>query len=155
MFYFSKKTFDQLNPPIKMSGMLVWSTRWGQINSWVPPQILMSKCANHNRLATLHLEHVDCLIFLTTKMQNNNKIINPKNQRVSKCWIEWSMWAQRPFLHEHQESWKFTFTKINIIDVHAKFAFEWQPLIGINTLTWAPNITNTWRLPILTFSCTF
>jgi hypothetical protein len=29
---------------------------------------------------------------------------------------------------------KITFTKINIIDVHAKFALEWQPLIGVNTL---------------------
>ena len=28
-----------------------------------------------------------------------------------------------------------TFTKINIVVVHAKFVLEWQPLIGVNTLT--------------------
>ena len=28
--------------------------------------IIMPKCANHTRLATLHLEYVKCLIFLTT-----------------------------------------------------------------------------------------
>ena len=28
-----------------------------------------------------------------------------------------------------------TFTKISIIDVHAKFALKWQILIGVNTLT--------------------
>ena len=30
---------------------------------------------------------------------------------------------------------KLTFTKINIFDVHAKFALKWQTLIGVNTLT--------------------
>ncbi len=35
----------------EMSGKLVWSTRWEQLNSWVPPQPFMSKCANPNRLA--------------------------------------------------------------------------------------------------------
>ena len=39
-----------------MSGMLVWSTRWEQPNSWAPPTILMLECANQYRLATLHLE---------------------------------------------------------------------------------------------------
>ena len=32
-----------------------------------------------------------------------------------------------------------TFTIINIIDVYAKFAIEWQPLIGVNIMTRAPN----------------
>ena len=27
------------------------------------------------------------------------------------------------------------FRRINIVDVQAKFALEWQPLIGVNTLT--------------------
>ena len=51
----------------KMSGMLVLSTRWEQLDNWVSPQILMPKCANHNKLATLYLEYVT--IFLTTYMQ--------------------------------------------------------------------------------------
>ena len=34
-----------------MSEMLVWSTRWEQLNSWEPPQILMPKCAKLDRLA--------------------------------------------------------------------------------------------------------
>ena len=48
---------------LKVSWMLLWSTRWEQLNSWAPPQILMPKCVNHIRLATLHLECVNCLIF--------------------------------------------------------------------------------------------
>ena len=34
-----------------------------------------------------------------------------------------------------------TLTKIDIIDVYAKFALEWQPLVGVNTLICAPNTT--------------
>ena len=34
-----------------------------------------------------------------------------------------------------------TSIKIILIDVHAKFALEWQTFIGVNTLTWAPNTT--------------
>ena len=44
-----------------------------------------------------------------------------------------------------------TFTNINIVDVHAKFALEWQPLIEVNILTWAPNTTKRWSLPTMTF----
>ena len=58
-----------------MSGMLMWSTRCRQLNRWAPPQILMPKCANHNRLATLHFEYVNCPIFLTTNIQRILKII--------------------------------------------------------------------------------
>ena len=44
-----------------------------------------------------------------------------------------------------------TFTKTNIIDAHAKFALEWQPLIGVNTLTWTSNTTKNYHFPLLTF----
>jgi len=37
----------------------------------------------------------------------------------------------------------FTSTKINIIDAHAKFASEWQPLIGVNIVTGFPNTMKT------------
>ena len=53
----------------KMCGMLVWSTRWEQLYSWASPHILMPKCANNNRLTTLHLEYVNCSIFLKIYMQ--------------------------------------------------------------------------------------
>ena len=46
----------------------------------------------------------------------------------------------------------FTVTGINILDVHSKFALKWQTLIGFNTLTWAPNTTETWPIPFQTFS---
>ena len=52
-----------------MSRMLVWSIGWERLNNWAPRQILMSKCANHNQLATLHLEYANCPIFLTTHTQ--------------------------------------------------------------------------------------
>jgi len=57
--------------------------------------------------------------------------------------IEQLVRAQRPFSHEHHKNYIsiYIFTKINIIDVAAKFAMEWQPLIGVNPLTRAPNTT--------------
>ena len=53
--------------------MLVWSTRWQQINIGAPSYALMPKCANHDKLATLRLEFVNYPILLTTYIQ-----INPK-----------------------------------------------------------------------------
>ena len=35
-------------------------------------------------------------------------------------------------MHDHKEI--FHFIEISIIDVHAKFALEWQSLIGANTI---------------------
>ena len=32
----------------------------------------------------------------------------------------------------------FHIYEINIIDIHAKFVVEWQPLIEVNTNTWSP-----------------
>ena len=54
-----------------MSSLLVWSTQWEQVNNWAPPLTLMPKCANHNRLATLHLEYVDLfhVFFITYPKQ--------------------------------------------------------------------------------------
>ena len=60
-----------------------------------PPQIRAPKCANHHKLATLRLESVNYPIFQATYMQRSLKSL-----KVSKCWIEWSNWAQRPVLHE-------------------------------------------------------
>ena len=37
-------------------------------------KILMQKCADDQRLTTLHLEYVNCPIFLTTYMQRIPKI---------------------------------------------------------------------------------
>ena len=54
----------------KMSIVLVWSTRWEQLNSWASPHILMPNYANYNKPTTLHLEHVNFSIFLITCMQN-------------------------------------------------------------------------------------
>jgi hypothetical protein len=36
----------------------------------------------------------------------------------------------------------FTSTKMNIFEVHAKFAIKWQLLIKVNTSTWTPNNKN-------------
>ena len=52
-----------------MSGMHVSYIRREQLNSWAAPQILVPKCATHNKLATLQLEYIKYPIFLTTYMQ--------------------------------------------------------------------------------------
>ena len=146
MFYPPKKTFDQSKSLEKwVRGMIEWSTRWEQLNSWALPQILMPKYAIHYRLATLCLEYANCPIFLTTFVQ-----------RIPSKWKECAN-VRLNGRYEHKGHFYmnikrcFTFTKTNIIDVHAKFALEWQPLIGFDTLTWAPNTTKTWPLPAFTF----
>ena len=68
-YFISQKDLSPINFTWKMSRMLVWSTRWEWLNSWAPPQILMSQCANHNKVATLHLEYVIYPIFLPIRMQ--------------------------------------------------------------------------------------
>ena len=55
MFYPLKKNLWHIKFTWKRSGRLVWFTRWEQLNNWASPWILMSKCAIHSRLATLHL----------------------------------------------------------------------------------------------------
>jgi hypothetical protein len=116
-----------------MSGRLVWCTRWEQLNNWASPQNLVPKCANHNKLAHLALgvrklshasEHVHAKILQNFEsVQMLNWMVEVITKAIS---------------HEQPKN---TFTKINIFDVHAKFALKWQLLIGINTLTWAPNTT--------------
>jgi hypothetical protein len=54
-----------------MSERLVWSARWVPLNSWASSQILVPRCANHNGLATMHLQYVNCPLFLTTYIQRN------------------------------------------------------------------------------------
>ena len=126
-----------------MSGMLVWSTRWEQLNNWAPPQILMLECANHNKLATLHLEFVNNSLFLTTYMQR----IYLKIENVQM--IDWMVhMSTKAILHEHHKHISLITTR-NIINVHANFILECQPLIGVNTLTWAPNTTKTKPLPTM------
>ena len=41
------------------------------------------------------------------------------------------------------------------MDFKAKFASEWQPLMGVNILPWAYNATKTWQFPILISSAHF
>ena len=52
--------------------MYLWCTRWDQLNSWVPPHVLIPKCANHNELATLQLEFITYSMFLIVYMQRND-----------------------------------------------------------------------------------
>ena len=89
----------------KMSGILVWSTRWEQLNDWTFPQIIMWKSASHNGLVTLHF------------------YMNIKKKLI--C------------------------TKINIFDVHEKFALKWQLLFGINFVALIPRLDSlsmwTWQ----------
>lgn len=56
----------------------------------------MSKCVNQNMLVTLHLEHANCLVLLTTQCKESLKF-----QKSVQMLIKHSMGAQEPFLHEH------------------------------------------------------
>jgi hypothetical protein len=128
----------------------MWSTRWERPNSWVPPRILRPKCANHNELATWELEYVNCLIFLLALLQK--KIL--KIQRAFESQVERLTWEWKTQLQEHNNNKKDTSILMNIIDFHAKFALEQQPLMRPNTLTWTPRYTKTRPFPILIFICT-
>ena len=83
--------WSPLTNQIHWNRMLVWTTRWELLNSWAPPT-LVPKGANHNRLATFHLEYVNCLIFLATYVKEfiyNHKLWQHITERL--------MWAQRTF----------------------------------------------------------
>ena len=108
----------------------------GQFDSWASPQIIMPKCANHNKLATLHLEYVNCPIFLTTYMQ----------RFFLKLWgclnIELNSWC------EHKGHFY-----MNIIFKHLWCAckvcievatIDWSEC----PLTWAPNTTKACHFPL-------
>ena len=116
-----------------------------QLNNEAPPQILVPKCGNHNGLPTLHLEYA--------RWSHNSNHIYAKNRLKL---------VSHPMLNlDHQYKHKgffymniniyFTFVKINIINVHAKFVFEWPTLIGVNILTWAPNTTKHDHFPLWHF----
>ena len=128
-----------------MSRVLMWSTRWVQLNSWAPPQILVPKCANHNMLATLHLgacklAHVSNYVYARNPLKFIECLEGKFNGRCEH--------KDDFYIHINK---RFTFIKIQIVGVHSKFTMEWQQLSGINTLTWPPNTTKTWSFPTLTF----
>ena len=79
-------------------------------------------------------------IFDHIHAKNSNKIIECPNVTIN-AWCE-----HKGRFYTNIKDY-FTFTKINIAIVHAKFAREWQSLIGVNTLTQAPNTTKMWLLP--------
>ena len=112
------------------------------------PQIFSLECTNHNKLATLHLEYVNCLVLLTTCMQSFFLKFWECRNLVLNAWCEHKL----HFLHEHE---KFIFIEMSVFDVHAKFVLNRQLLIRVNTLTRAPNTTKTWPLPTLTYFYTF
>lgn len=87
---------------------------------------LVPKYANHIRLANLHVVWAKCPIFLTIYMQR--MFIDRK---ISKSWTKQSNGTKLLVLHGHRKY--STLIKMNIINVHAKFALEWQPLVGIDT----------------------
>ena len=127
-----------------MSEMLEWSTRWEYPYSWAPPQSLRPICAKYNELIALQWGYVNYTIFYLHNYKELMEI-----QRVSKSWSEQSMWEWRTYKNEIKI--KLVCIKNNTIDVQAKFASEWQPLMRVNTLTCALNTTKTRPLPISTF----
>ena len=78
---------------------------------------------NHNKLTTLHLEYVNYPIFLTIYCKESFK-----NQRVSKCLIEWSMLTQRLLLHEHQKLFHYYHNKNHWCSC--------KVCIGVATIDW-------------------
>ena len=86
-----------------MSRMLVWSTR-RELNSCASPSVLVPKCANHNRLATLHLKYVNCLVFLTTYMRivpSKSKNVEMLDSMVNVSKNAISTWALKELLKNH------------------------------------------------------
>ena len=67
MFYLLQKTFDQSNLPKPAEG-LCDPLDENKLNNWAYSQTLMPKSANHNKLATLQTEYVNCPKVLTTYM---------------------------------------------------------------------------------------
>ena len=135
-----KSPFDPSHSLGETSGVLVWFVRWERLNSWEPLR-------NHSRRATQCLECVNCPMFLTTWH-----------------WIPWNLDTVQMLIWTIDASIKgcfnvntirVTFTVINVVDGHAKFALEWQWWTRIHTLTWAPSTTKTWPLPTFTFISTF
>ena len=113
-----------------------------QLNNEAPPQILVPKCGNHNGLPTLHLEYA--------RWSHNSNHIYAKNclKLVSHPMLNLDhQYKHKGFFYMNINIY-FTFVKINIINVHAKFVFEWPTLIGVNTLTWAPNTTKHDHFPL-------
>ena len=118
-------------------------------NNSIVEHIFMPKCAVHNRPTTLHLVYVTIpLLQQPTKTKQINpwklKIVHVLNWRVdaSAQALFYMNIKKTSHLYQNKHLWCI---------VHAKFALEWQPMIGDNTLTWAPNTTKTWPLFTLTF----
>ena len=124
----------------------MWSTRWEHLHSWAPPQILVWKCTNHNRLVTMHLEYVNYPMFLINHIYAKNSLRNWEYSNVKM-----NTWCEHKDLFQKNIKKHFQFYQINIFEVHAKSALKWKLLIGINTLTWAPNTIETWPLPTWTY----
>lgn len=140
---------------LKMSGMLMWSIRWEQLSSWAPSQLLKPKCASHNMLVILHLEYVNYPIFLITYIQ--------RIPWISRVVQKLKLNGQRPL--STKAICMITLKNININIKNYFYGNKhhwssckgcmrvatWQPLVGVNTLTWSPN-TWTWPLPLWHFS---
>ena len=80
-------------------------------------------------------------LFLTTYMQDNSL-------KIQECPnITLNLQCEHKVHYCMSIKEHFTCTKINIFDIHARFALKWQVSIGVNSLAWTPNTTKTWPLP--------
>lgn len=101
-----------------------------QLDNWAPPQILKSICANHYGLAPLNLEYVHrpiyfYYIYIYANIPKKVESVQKLNESVDE--------SMKSMFTRTQKN-KITFTKINIINIYAKFALKWPSFIGVNTL---------------------
>jgi hypothetical protein len=108
------------NPSIIIIKLLVWAAWSAKSNLQFP--------YHHNVLGDfntwIHLVHQ--LQFM--QECPNVKLINGRCKHKGHLYVNFKK--------------KSDFTKVNIFDVHAKFAWKWQLLNEVNILTWAPKTTN-------------
>ena len=123
---------------LKMSKVLVSSTRYVEFTRWAPPQILRPKCAKYDRASHLPFE-VWKLSHVSNYIYAKSSLVNTRCPKVKLN--GWCEHKGRFFFHECQQI--FHFYQDDIFDVQAKFTLEWHPLIGVNTLARAPNRTKT------------
>ena len=107
------KSFDQSNTHGKWAECLCDPLNGNKSIIEHLHQSLMSKCANQNRLVTLHLEYVNCSIFLTTYMQ---RISKKKLESVQM--LDWTINVSTKAILTWTSTYS-AFITIEIIDAYA------------------------------------
>ena len=149
MFLSAQKILWPKNLTWITSEMFLWSIGREQLVRWAPPQILMPKCTNHNKLVTF--------AFGVCKLGVNYPILQPhrckKNPQKQDSIqnLDWTVdVSTTDFLNEHWKVFHFHQNKHHWCSCKVR---HWS---GVNALTWSPNTTkNMTPLPDLTFFPTF